>query len=477
MKCAFTLSDGTTQLYAEKELFDHSASKAIYHVKVTSISSSAGTDIYYYYNNSIADNTTYIGVANYKVYPTEHSDTTVKSTTKYSTSFWAYFATDPAKPLIGAGSGNTWASDSSTATNQRFHIDLGSAKTIKSIYYENYHSSGGSTGVGVQNFTFWGSNTGAGSFDDLVYANDGGWTQLTISQSTFDQHTGSDIADPKYITVTNTTAYRYYAFKFADNYGSAFMGVRRIVLGINPSHNVWDGNFKGVYHLNSASNAQLIDSTSNNKYSTVNILDTVAGKVSLGMDNDGAEYANLNNVAAIGAESFMLEVCFKTSNADASARRIATNYRAGAFFAFYLDSTHHMVIYTRDADLAAIAQTTAGTVNDGSWHYACVRRDDTGNVQKAYLDETEYDSDADNRTGSFTPASNTTTLLSGYDGGNYTLHLTGQIDEFRVSVATARSAAWSKATYNSLWDTLLTYGSEETPSAEEDNAVFFGTAF
>jgi len=64
MKCAFTSSDGTTQLYAEKELFDDSESKAIYHVKVTSVSSSAGTDIYYYYDNDASDNTTYIGAIN-----------------------------------------------------------------------------------------------------------------------------------------------------------------------------------------------------------------------------------------------------------------------------------------------------------------------------------------------------------------------------------------------------------------------------
>ncbi len=39
------------------------------------------------------------------------------------------------------------------------------------------------------------------------------------------------MADPKYITVTNSTAYRYYAFKFADAYGSIYyMGVRRIEL-------------------------------------------------------------------------------------------------------------------------------------------------------------------------------------------------------------------------------------------------------
>ena len=162
-------------------------------------------------------------------YPLAQSDTYVKATTKQSTNYWQYYTTDPTKSLIGTWDPNTWLSDGNT--NQRFHIDLGSAKIIKRIYYENLHHGGSLTNKGVQNFTLWGSNTGAGSFDDLVYGNDEGWTELTVSRNTFDQHIAADQADPKYITVMNITPYRYYAFKFADNYGGAdYMGVRRIEL-------------------------------------------------------------------------------------------------------------------------------------------------------------------------------------------------------------------------------------------------------
>ncbi len=164
-------------------------------------------------------------------YPTAHSNTYVKATTDLGPDYRPYFGTDPALSLTGIHADVTWYSASAEVTNQRFHIDLGSAKYIRRIYYENNHHSGGLTNRGVQNFTFWGSNTGAGSFDDLVYANDEGWTQLTIAQSTFDIHVSADQADPKYIVVTNTTAYRYYAFKFADNYGDTdYMGVRHVVL-------------------------------------------------------------------------------------------------------------------------------------------------------------------------------------------------------------------------------------------------------
>ena len=162
-------------------------------------------------------------------YPPAQSDTYVKSTSKYDTDFWAYFATDPAKSLTGGWTGNAWLSSGIIKTNQRFHIDLGSSKIIKRIYYENVHDSGGATTFGANNYTLWGSNNAA-AFAELTYGTDTNWTELTVAQNTFDEHVGADQVDPKYIVVTNSTAYRYYAFKFADNYGGAWMGVRRIEL-------------------------------------------------------------------------------------------------------------------------------------------------------------------------------------------------------------------------------------------------------
>ncbi len=174
-----------------------------------------------------ATETTYVSQ-----YPTEYSTTTVKTTTDLGAGYFGYLTANPTRPLTGGEVDNQWLAIAGVVTNQRFHIDLGSAKTIKRIYYENSHGNAANllTNRGVQNFTFWGSNT-AGDFTDLTYANNGNWVQITPTQSTFDRHSEADAADPKYITVTNTTAYRYYAFKFADNYGNdTYFGVRRIEL-------------------------------------------------------------------------------------------------------------------------------------------------------------------------------------------------------------------------------------------------------
>lgn len=160
-------------------------------------------------------------------YPTQDGDH-VKALDAGS-AYRAYFATDPAKSLTGTHNNNCWNSDLGI-TDKRFHIDLGSAKIIRRIYYENFHNSGTWTTRGIKDFTFWGSNTEA-SFLELTYGTDTGWTQLTTSQSTMDEHVALDQADPKYITVTNATAYRYYAFKFATTWAEMnYMAIRRIEL-------------------------------------------------------------------------------------------------------------------------------------------------------------------------------------------------------------------------------------------------------
>lgn len=160
------------------------------------------------------------------VYPPAYNDTYVKANS-FSASYRPWLATDPSKSLIGAISANGWMHN--VSGNIRFHIDLGGVKYIDNIYYENYHDSGVWTQRGVRNFTLWGSNDPA-DFADLVYDNDGNWVQLTTAQTSFDKHVSSNTIDPKYITITSPGYYRYYAFKFADNYGTTSTGLRRIEL-------------------------------------------------------------------------------------------------------------------------------------------------------------------------------------------------------------------------------------------------------
>jgi hypothetical protein len=167
-------------------------------------------------------------------YPPAYSTTYVKATTSES-GYNPWNACNPTLPLTGAGT-NGWENDNH-ATNERFHIDIGTAAVITKIYYENFHNSGATTNKGAKTFTFWGSNE-ASAFAELTYGTDTNWTQLTVDDSTFDEHVAADQADPKYINVTNTTAYRYYAIKIADCWGGAYIGFRRVELWVSDESDV-----------------------------------------------------------------------------------------------------------------------------------------------------------------------------------------------------------------------------------------------
>jgi hypothetical protein len=197
-------------------------------------------------------------------YPPEQNFDYVKATSYLSIDFYSFFATDPTKSLIGDMVQTSWISDFPLAS-QRFHIDLGETKIIKRIYYENFHDFGGGVDRGVKNFTFWGSNSST-AFEELTYGIDTNWVQLPTEVSLFDEHAALDQVDPKYILVNNSTPYRYYAFKFVDNWGySSFMGVRRIEL---QSEYVSQKNIISNTHIKTLNNQKTI--TSNTEI--VNIL-------------------------------------------------------------------------------------------------------------------------------------------------------------------------------------------------------------
>lgn len=164
------------------------------------------------------------------VYPPAYSDTYIKATNYYGLGFYPYLALNPSLPLSGSRYENSWMTASGYVSNQRFHVDLGSAKIIRRILYNNSHHDGLETNVGVQNFVLQGSNSES-SFNNLNYSVDTGWTTLSTDISSLLRHTeGLDGEETKIINVIGAGAYRYYALKCSNNYGSTkYMGLRRLV--------------------------------------------------------------------------------------------------------------------------------------------------------------------------------------------------------------------------------------------------------
>jgi uncharacterized protein YbjQ (UPF0145 family) len=196
-------------------------------------------------------------------YPPSQTETYVKVTNYESgTIYYPYFATDPSKLLIGLSESNSWRTDSGVVTNQRFHIDLGTTKIITSFYYENFHRVGSLVNQGSRIFTFWGSNN-VSAFNDLTYENDSNWSQLITDVSELEIHSGVNSPDPKYVNVTNTISYRYYAIKISSNWGGTSVGLRRLELYgtsasyiINDIVYVDDGLYKCILDHTSDANSK-----------------------------------------------------------------------------------------------------------------------------------------------------------------------------------------------------------------------------
>jgi hypothetical protein len=163
-------------------------------------------------------------------YPPEYNSTYIKATSEADpTSYAATLAFNPANPLTGDHNLRGWLGNA--ASQQRVHVDLVTPAIIERLIINNYHHSGTYTSRGAQNFTVWGSNDGD-AFAELTYAVDTDWTQIAADISALDEHTAANEVDPQVITLTNAVAYRYYGFKFADNYGGELLGIRRIELQI-----------------------------------------------------------------------------------------------------------------------------------------------------------------------------------------------------------------------------------------------------
>jgi hypothetical protein len=91
-KIAVTASDGTTQRYVEIEKWDDSSEEAWLWVKVPSVAASGKTELYFYYDSTASDNTTYVG---------DIGDS--PATQVWSNNFWAVFHMgDTSSPFVNS---------------------------------------------------------------------------------------------------------------------------------------------------------------------------------------------------------------------------------------------------------------------------------------------------------------------------------------------------------------------------------------
>lgn len=240
--------------------------------------------------------------------------------------------------------------------------------------------------------------------------------------------------------------------------------------GADPT-NVWDANYKAVYHLNAqydGTASEVKDSTSNVEHGVANIAPTlVEGKISKCQDCDGAnDYMTLPNLGVMNEEAdWSWEGWLTTDGLGAKSYRNLWHLNGGREFRH--DTDISLREYQQGGGPLIIA---AGDVSTGTWYYIAFTWDWLGANGDGRL--YQNDVERDNQLATTMSAGFNNVMILGR-GGGAGREWDGKIEELRLSNI-ARSAAWLKASYNTGNDSLLTYAAEEEVPV---NAIFFGCNF
>lgn len=269
----------------------------------------------------------------------------------------------------------------------------------------------------------------------------------------------------------NTSIYMYYDADHADN--TDYIGAINTVAG----GNVWDGNFKAVYHMkDGADTSHIYDATSNNNDGTKKDVAEPAeatGKIGQGQEFDGSnDYIDCGNIpitTAITLEAWIEPDTF----ADYEA--ILANFVWAAVdegYSFRVLSGGELSWRAVLSGSDTYSITSVATMNVDTWYYVVLTHDVS--YTRLYIDNS-LDKEDDSPQGAIVDEGKVVKI--GWDDYAVGRNLDGIIDEVRIS-NTARTTAWIKGTYNSGMDTLLTYGNEElgvTQQAMAGTLTFAGT--
>jgi len=257
----------------------------------------------------------------------------------------------------------------------------------------------------------------------------------------------------------DTSIYIYYDNTHADNPN---VGDKGSAAG----QAVWDNYFTAVWHLDEATGAARNDSKGSNNLTNYNNAAQIDGKVGKATNFIAANKTYLriadNAAVSMGDIDFTIELRFKIAsetgdyqnpfrkdNASGNREYMFTRIKAGA-------ANAKKIIYGIPAGTTG---TTSVTYEVGTWYDVVFYHDATNDVMGVRTNVDTLDTKA--ISGGFPDKAAPFVMGIGlYAGGKE--YFDGIIDEFRISKNIVRSLAWIKGTYNTLWDALLTYGSEKT---------------
>lgn len=328
---------------------------------------------------------------------------------------------------------------------------------------------------------FLGASVGTGTTDitsifDEVGANDkkiavtdsSGDTQIYVEIEDWDD-TGETAelwvskSDLTLSSSGNTTLYIYYDNAQADN--------TTFVADTGSRTEVYDSDFKAVYHMNETSGTRTDSTSNNNDASDNNTVTTETGQIAgaASFDPANSEYLNASDSASLSITGDITVDFWMNYNSlpgtfgndypilqkalsAGDQRSYIVQFEDGSdkmSFTYYEDGTSSPNRFTEMDEVFVV-----GDVD--TWIHIMIAVDVSAGTLSFYRDGVSK---------SNTPSGTAVSIFDGSAdldiGGNTTTKfMNGGLDDVRV-MSGLRSAAFAKATYNSGTDNLLSYGSEE----------------
>jgi hypothetical protein len=272
---------------------------------------------------------------------------------------------------------------------------------------------------------------------------------------------------PNISSTADTVLYLYYDNDHTDN--TVYVGDPNST----PAENVWDANFKGVWHMKEVN---ATDSTSNSNDGTESggVTYTDSGKIDGADDFDGTDgYIDLPDGFVQSADDITFAAwIYWDGPAGEDWQRI---------FDFGTGTTVNMFLTPNNGgtDTPRFAITTGGAgseqqitgpsaLSTDTWHHIAVTIDDATATGILYIDGVNVSS---NTGMTLSPSDLGNTNQNWFGRSQYSAdpYFDGVIDEPRIS-NTSRTAAWIKASYESGRDDLLDFASEEGEGTGESTS-------
>ncbi|MFX1431593.1 MAG: DUF2341 domain-containing protein, partial [Promethearchaeota archaeon] len=285
--------------------------------------------------------------------------------------------------------------------------------------------------------------------NDIAFANETAWLDHEIEL--FDQTYNSTHAKLiAWVRIPNLHTTKLTEIDIY--YGNSTMGSQE-----NPE-NVWDPNFKGVWHLSedpSDPSPQMKDSTSNYNHGTISNLNTsdqVNGQIDGSIDFDNVQdHINCTDDSSlnVGSGEFSLSLWFNYDGGQWGWLAAKGAYIGGIRYSIQITVLNKLNGEIDDGTEKKNIQTTSN-FDDNTWHHVVLVRDE--NYLLLYIDGDEYALYPIPGYGSLdNPQPFYMNTITGSPGGSPNGWSTSKLDEVRVS-NTARSADWIATEYNNQYD-------------------------